>query len=465
MAMALSKLKMFCRHCIERRAIVYSSLLQAAHRNSWLSLRSLPEGWGRSLCTLYGGASLACPLTPEQPEAAKTNPEGGIKVRKIQLGSVSWLGVLTLILVLATVSSATADSSKSKTAKPAAQATKAVGAAVDINNATEQQLEDLPGVGKSTAGKIIAGRPYSSVDDLAKAGVSKTTIAKIAPLVTVGSARAAAKAETAAPVAKRAESAVKTQAKAAAPSGPVDINSATEQQLEDLPGVGKATAGKIIGGRPYSSVDDLAKAGVPKTTIAKIAPLVVVGGARVAAKAEVAAPVAKQTESAVKTQAKAAAASGPVDINNATEKQLEDLPGVGKATAAKIIGGRPYSSVDDLAKSGVPKSTIAKIAPLVMVGGAPAAARAAVAAPIAKTAEPAVATPARTAPAAVTAPPATPTAYTAPPVAGMVWVNLDSKVYHKEGDRWYGKTKNGKYMSEADAVAAGYRASREKVKP
>lgn len=41
--------------------------------------------------------------------------------------------------------------------------------------------------------------------------------------------------------------------------------------------------------------------------------------------------------------------------------------------------------------------------------------------------------------------------------SGMVWVNLDTHVYHKQGDRWYGKTKNGKYMSEADAVQAGFR--------
>ena len=40
----------------------------------------------------------------------------------------------------------------------------------------------------------------------------------------------------------------------------------------------------------------------------------------------------------------------------------------------------------------------------------------------------------------------------------QVWVNLDSGKYHK-GGRWYGKTKNGKFMSEADAKAAGYKAS------
>jgi len=40
--------------------------------------------------------------------------------------------------------------------------------------------------------------------------------------------------------------------------------------------------------------------------------------------------------------------------------------------------------------------------------------------------------------------------------AGMVWVNTESSVYHKPGTRWYGKTKQGKYMTEADAIKAGY---------
>jgi hypothetical protein len=41
-----------------------------------------------------------------------------------------------------------------------------------------------------------------------------------------------------------------------------------------------------------------------------------------------------------------------------------------------------------------------------------------------------------------------------------VWVNLDSGVYHS-GGRWYGKTKNGKFMTEAEAKQAGYKPSQK----
>jgi hypothetical protein len=43
--------------------------------------------------------------------------------------------------------------------------------------------------------------------------------------------------------------------------------------------------------------------------------------------------------------------------------------------------------------------------------------------------------------------------------AAMVWVNTESGVYHGPGTRWYGRTKQGKYMTEADAIKAGYKAS------
>lgn len=45
---------------------------------------------------------------------------------------------------------------------------------------------------------------------------------------------------------------------------------------------------------------------------------------------------------------------------------------------------------------------------------------------------------------------------------GLVWVNLNTKIYHKEG-QFYGKTKNGQFMTEAEARKAGAEPAKTKA--
>lgn len=94
----------------------------------------------------------------------------------------------------------------------------------------------------------------------------------------------------------------------------------------------------------------------------------------------------------------------------------------------------------------------------------------------------AVPTPRTTPPARSTAQPApAPAATTAPTGANqysteaqakarcgsglVVWVNLDSKIYHFAGYKSYGKTKSGAYMCETDATRDGMRAAKNEKHP
>ena len=168
-----------------------------------------------------------------------------------------------------------------------------------------------------------------------------------------------------------------------------------------------------------------------------------------------------------------------VDLNTASLAALQTLPGVDQNTAKQIVAGRPYMSVADLSKSEVPANTVKTITPLVKVGplGTAAAATAkgadkaatgvekaadATAAGVEKgvdaTAKGVQKGAEATASAANTVDHKLTGAARVPPKPGMVWVDTNTKIYHKVGDPSYGTTTKGKWSSEKDAIKHGYRA-------
>jgi competence protein ComEA len=255
---------------------------------------------------------------------------------------------------------------QTSTQTPASKAKAATKVALDLNTATAEELQELPGVGEATARRIIEGRPYSRIDDLAKAGVQTRTIAAIRSMVRVGAALSKTKAKTAtSPMPKG--------------SSKVNVNTAETSELESLPGVGATIAKAIVAGRPWKSVDDLEKIrGLgrgPRFEVLR--DLITVDGSsassgsaskRAAMKARSARDVLKSAAAPTSDSTTKLAPGQKVDINSAPKDLLDALPGIGPVKAQAIIDGRPYKTIEDIMKvKGIKEGEFAKIKDIITV--------------------------------------------------------------------------------------------------
>lgn len=188
----------------------------------------------------------------------------------------------------------------------------AEGEALDLNRAGEVDLDRLPGVGPSTAKAVVETRDrrggFRAVDELLDVrGIGPATLEKIRPFVEVsgglpvapggripgvgslrsspgrsvlspeaasgrGEARGGGSITTGVP---RADPSRGGRPRGAGPETPIDINGASEEMLQRLPGIGPALAARIVNLRRsrgrFTSVDSLvAVRGIGPATVARI---------------------------------------------------------------------------------------------------------------------------------------------------------------------------------------------------
>lgn len=148
------------------------------------------------------------------------------------------------------------------------------------------------------------------------------------------------------------------------PGEKLDPNTAKLEELLRLPRIRRATADAIVSARterPFLSVADLDRLpGVGPATLEAWRPHLTLPDR----------PLATMPAPATTAPSNATMTTGPVAVNTATPEELQELPGIGPALAARIIAWRDsaggFRTPEDLLKvRGVGPATLARLKPLI----------------------------------------------------------------------------------------------------
>jgi competence protein ComEA len=153
---------------------------------------------------------------------------------------------------------------------------------MDLNSADVSQLEQVPGLGPKTARAIAEHRdahgPFASVENLLDVrGVGPVTFEKVRDQLRAGDAPPPPAPARQQPAPQPSATGVR---KLQPGDAPINVNTATADDLMRLPGVGPVTAQAIVSARttsPFRTVDDLDRVrGIGPKTLDKLRPFVVV---------------------------------------------------------------------------------------------------------------------------------------------------------------------------------------------